>query len=284
MTDVWVCSACHSINRQRDSRCYKCGAKQETAMQGAVADVRLEAAVANRAVRGYRPAWSLALVASVLILFVAGLGVYLVVASFPAIEILKADFAALASGTTHTIDPRLAARIEELATPGFIRALALIVAVVAFALWLSRVVGNVPVLGGGQPSTTPVKALVYPLIPLVNLYKVPGIIQDVLYRVDPRAGGFFMVLLAWFGLVGSWFVDLIGGWVLAGLATSEMLNAGSVADAVRVFDTYVDRAYIVDIVIAAMIAAGALFLVILMLRIELRSAARDREIRAAVLT
>ena len=28
MTDIWVCSTCHSINRQRNDRCYKCGGPQ----------------------------------------------------------------------------------------------------------------------------------------------------------------------------------------------------------------------------------------------------------------
>ena len=41
MNDIWVCSQCSSINRQRSGNCYKCKAPQSQAT-GAMADVRFE--------------------------------------------------------------------------------------------------------------------------------------------------------------------------------------------------------------------------------------------------
>ena len=38
MTDIWVCGTCHSINRQRNAKCYKCGAKQDMSATGPLAD------------------------------------------------------------------------------------------------------------------------------------------------------------------------------------------------------------------------------------------------------
>jgi hypothetical protein len=44
MTDVWVCSTCHSINRQRGARCYKCGAKRDKGAD-VLPDARTDAAI-----------------------------------------------------------------------------------------------------------------------------------------------------------------------------------------------------------------------------------------------
>jgi hypothetical protein len=65
MTDVWVCGECHSINRQRDSRCYKCGAKQAAAATGELATHRQEQAIVTRTLVSYRPALPLAIAAAV---------------------------------------------------------------------------------------------------------------------------------------------------------------------------------------------------------------------------
>ena len=69
---------------------------------------------------------------------------------------------------------------------------------------------NVPTLGRRRADRSPVRVFVFTLIPLWQLFKVPGMIQEVLYRVAPEAGGFGMVIAAWIGLVGSRFVSLVG--------------------------------------------------------------------------
>jgi hypothetical protein len=166
---------------------------------------------------------------------------------------------------------------------GLIRLGVLLLALLYFGAWLSRVIMNIPALGGGVPTTTPTKAFIYPIIPIVNLIKVPGMIQDALYRVDPKAGGFFMVALAWIGLVGSWIFAFVAGWItefkfagdIAGVTTPKQA-----ADAVR---SYLDLSVAIELVAAVMVAVGSLILVGVMIRIERRSRARDQEIRAAAL-
>jgi hypothetical protein len=153
-------------------------------------------------------------------------------------------------------------------------------ALLFFAAWLSRVVSNVPALGGGIPSTSPGRAFVNTLIPLVNLRTVPGMVQDVLYRLDPRGGGVFMVGAAWFGLVGSWIVSFLAGWYLDLRLTFDLFNAASLEEAVASFRTLLTLAVAIDVSTGALIAIGAVVLIALMIRIERRSRARDAEVRA----
>jgi Domain of unknown function (DUF4328) len=282
MNDIWVCSTCRSINRQRSERCYHCGATQAEAMPTEGPALRVVTAVAERVARPYRPAWPLALVASVLILVVAALGVFIVVELADAIAVLKAEAASLVADP-EGYDPAAADRALALSSIEVLRLGLLAVAVTAFGAWLSRVVSNIPTLGGGDPSTTPLRAFVYSLIPLVNLVKVPGIVQDALYRVEPKAGGLFMVVLAWFGLVGSWFVERVGSWMITSRMVGALLDAASPEDALAAIVAAFDQAYLLGLATSLMVAGGAVILVIVMLRIELRSAARDREIRGAVL-
>ena len=159
--------------------------------------MRVEQALANRTVVPYRSAWFRGAIAAVLILSVAAIGVVLLLASLDDVAWIKDQVAVVANGGSLATD-ELNRRLAGLAGPGLIKFGLTVAAVFAFGAWLSRVVTNIPALGGGVPSTTPTKAFVYPIIPIWNLIKVPGMIQDALYRVDANAGGFFMVVLAWF--------------------------------------------------------------------------------------
>ena len=273
MNDIWVCAACKSINRERDRRCYKCQAPAEAAMTTAGPGLRIETAVANRAVQGYRPTLVIAAVAGALIVAVALLGVYLVVAQSSGLEALKSAFAP--GITAASAQDILRSENQRLAAPALLRTGLTILALVSFAIWLSLATANVPALGGGTPSRSSTKALIYPLIPIVNLIKVPGLILDVLYRVDPKSGGAFMVIAAWMGLVGSW--------IIAFTAVGRIFDAGSVSAVSGILADTLDQSLVLAIVTEVMIAGGALLLVVLMARIERRCAARDREIRAAVL-
>jgi hypothetical protein len=53
MLDVWVCSKCHSVNRERSSRCYKCGGPRSDAT-GQGATLRQERAINARLVAPVR--------------------------------------------------------------------------------------------------------------------------------------------------------------------------------------------------------------------------------------
>jgi hypothetical protein len=279
VTDIWVCGTCHSINEQRRGRCYKCGARQEVAATGEMATLRREQAIASRTVVAYRPAAALGLATSFFLLGLAVVNLAGIVQTFGLSSFLDQQLGVLEA--TGSIDePAFLARTEEMNRLGLANLAVVLPALLFFAAWLSRVVSNVPALGGGIPSTSPGRAFVNTLIPLVNLRTVPGMVQDVLYRLDPRGGGVFMVGAAWFGLVGSWIVSFLAGWYLDLRLTFDLFNAASLEEAVASFRTLLTLAVAIDVATGALIAIGAVVLIALMIRIERRSRARDAEVRA----
>jgi hypothetical protein len=279
MTDVWVCGACHSINRQRDNHCYKCGAAQETAATGEMATLRQETAIISRTVVPYRPAAAVGMAASIFLLGLAAVSIAAVVQSFGVMSFISRQLDLLQQ-TGQIDESGLTAIRRSLDTFALVRLVIILPTLVFFGAWLSRVVSNVPALGGGIPGTSPWRAFVNTLIPGLNLRTVPGTIQDVLYRLDPKAGGFFMVAIAWVGLVGSWFVSVIGTRYLSARVTFDILNATSLTDAVNAVRGLITAAFILDVVTGILIALGAVVLIMLMVRIERRSRARDAEVRA----
>jgi hypothetical protein len=279
MTDVWVCGECHSINRQRDSRCYKCGAKQAAAATGEMATHRQEQAIALRSVVGYRPALPFAIAAAVFLFGLAAVAVAGMASSLSLFSFATQQLDVLKAGGS--LDEASWARFESSDDAlGMVQIAIIVPLLVFFGLWLSRVVANVPALGGGIPGITPANALIRTLIPGVNLRTVPGVIHDVLYRLDPTGGGFFMVAAAWVGLVGSWLIRVIARWYLNARTVGDVVNARSLDEAVESVRTDVTAAVAVDVVTGILIAAGALILIALMIRIEMRSQARDAEVRA----
>ena len=280
MTDVWVCGTCHSLNRQRNARCYKCGAKQVEADTGVLADTRTRLALQQRTAVRYRSSMLRALIASGFILAVAVLNLIVLVVGAPLRQFVREqvqlvydggefDTAALAAGLAPGIGFGVALQVTSL------------IALICFAAWLSRVVMNIPALGGGMPRSTPTRAFIYPFIPIVNLIKVPPMIQDALYRLDPKAGGFFMIMLAWVGLIGSAIVRFLADNWQRLRVESIVRNAETREQMLDDFLQVLDVDAIVTTITAVMISAGAVVLVVIMLRIEARARARDQEIRAA---
>ena len=279
MTDIWVCGNCHSINRQRSKNCYKCGSAQSVAATDDGATHRQEQAIAMRSVVAYRPAAALGLAASIFLVGLAAVQVFGIIESFGLARFFTSQLDLLkASGTFD--DGAFNARLADSSRLDVISLAVVLPALLFFAAWLSRVVSNVPALGGGIPGASPWRAFVTTLIPVTNLRTVPGIIQDVLYRLDPKAGGIFMVGIAWFGLVGSWIVSYFAGRYVGLRVTFDIRNAASLDQAIESLRTLVTAALVIDIVTGVLIAIGAVVLIMLMLRIERRSRARDAEVRA----
>jgi RNA polymerase subunit RPABC4/transcription elongation factor Spt4 len=279
MTDIWVCSSCHSINRQRNAHCYKCGSAQATAATGEMATHRQEQAIATRTVVAYRPAAALGLATAIFLLGLVAVNVAMSIESLDLWRFADAQLALLKSNGSLD-EAALSARLQQTSRLGIVNLAIVLPTLVFFAAWLGRVVSNVPALGGGLPGTNPGRAFVNTLIPLVNLKTVPGTIQDVLYRLDPKGGGVFMVMVAWVGLVGSWILSFFGGWYLNLRVTFDIVNAETLDEAVESLRALLLGALILDIVTSVLIGIGAIVLILLMMRIERRSRARDREIRA----
>lgn len=280
VTDIWFCPSCHSVNRQRDKRCYKCHTPQDAA-SGPGLNVRIQAAIANRTVARYRSTRLLALMTIGLILALTALATAIVVAGLADLDWQREQITNIVNGGTPN-QAEILQRSERLASADLARLMLGVATLIFFAAWLSRAIANIPALGGGRMARSPARAFIYTLIPVWNLLKVPGMIQEVLYRVEPRAGGFFMVFIAWFGIVGSWLVAFFGGLVIGFHFVSELLAAGTTGERVAAVQGYFDQVIALEVLTAIFVAGGAAVLVLLMIRIEWRSAARDREIRAAL--
>jgi hypothetical protein len=279
VTDIWVCAKCHSINRQRGKRCYKCGADQETAATGEMSTLRQEQAIVSRTVVRYKPASALGLAASIFLLCLVAVVIASLIDSIALSRFFDTQLGLFE--TTGTIDEAAwDARLAQTDRLGLISLGVVVPTLLFFGAWLGRVVANVPALGGGIPGTSPGRAFVNTLIPLVNLRTVPGMVQDVLYRLDPKAGGVFMVGIAWFGLVGSWILSFLAGWYLQLRVTFDILGATSIKEAVASLRGLFTAALILDIVTSVLISIGAVVLIMLMIRIDRRSQARDAEVRA----
>ena len=279
MTDIWVCGTCHSINRQRNNKCYKCGSAQATAATGEMATHRQEQAIAVRTVARYRPARALLFAAAIFIVGLAAVSILAIVATLDVTSFFTKQLDLFEKTGVWDVDA-LDAKTTSVGWVAIIRLAIVVPALLFFAAWLSRVVANVPALGGGLPGTTPARAFINTLIPVVNLRTVPGTVQDVLYRLDPTAGGFFMVLIAWVGLVGSWVVAAVAGRYLTLRTTFDLANATSLEDAIAKARPLINAALVLDVVTGVLIALGSVVLIMVMVRIERRSQARDREIRA----
>jgi hypothetical protein len=277
VTDIWVCGSCHSINRQRGKRCYKCGATQETAATGEMSNLRQEQAIISRTVVAYRPALALALAATLFLLVFAFVSVGRLLFAIEFYQFFDDQLGKLAA--TGTMDNKAILSKALAGAPWIFGGLVVIPTLLFFGAWLSRVVSNVPALGGGVPNTSPGRAFVNTLIPVVNLWTVPGMIQDVMYRLDPKGGGLFMVGLAWLGLVGSFFISFIAGWYLNLRTTFDTASADTAAEFVKAARPLYTASVILDVVTSALVIVGAIVLILVMMRIERRSRARDREVR-----
>jgi hypothetical protein len=279
MTDIWVCGNCHSINRQRSNNCYKCGAAQATAATDDGTTHRQEQAIAMRSVVAYRPAAALGLAASFFLLGLVVVQFLGIIESLGLGRFFSAQLDLLKTSGRFD-DAAFNARLADANRLDLIGLAVVLPALLFFAAWLSRVVSNVPALGGGIPGASPWRAFVTTLIPVTNLRTVPGIIQDVLYRLDPKAGGVFMVGIAWFGLVGSWILSYFAGRYVSLRVTFDIRNATSLDEAVASLRTLLTAAVVLDVVTGVLISIGAIVLIMLMVRIERRSRARDAEVRA----
>lgn len=280
MLDVWVCSSCHSINRERAAKCYKCGSPREAAT-GEGARLREARAISERVVHSYRSSVEFALVAAFLIVVVAALAIYGTILEAAALPTFNGYIDAVVAG-----GPLDAAGWEAtLHAQDWLDVLTLgagIVALLAFAGWLSISVSNAPMLGGGVPSVTPLRAFYWGIVPILNLRKVPQILVDLLYRLDARRGGVFTVGLAWAGFGGSWILGRIAGLYLDLRLGDAADQAGSLAEFAASLKTLLQTAFNVDIVLTVFVAFGALMLVAIIVEIERRAAARNREVEAVL--
>ncbi len=279
MNDIWICDTCKSINRRRDDHCYRCRAPRSGAMETPGLDLRAGNAALERSTRSYIASWPIALITVVLLVGVAALGLAILKVSADAFADQKRAFLEAVASGHPPADSANVAQAVQMGLLALLQGGLMLLAVLTFAGWLALVTRNVPLLGGGTPSRSPARTFFYTLIPIWNLFKVPGMVQDLMYRVDPEGGGAFMVIAAVVGIVGSWVLNWLGGWVIAIVMVQNLVAATDEMALLGAFSGALDQSLWLRVVVEILAAAGTILLAVIMIRMELRCTARDREIR-----
>ena len=202
--DFWVCGDCRSINNAGARQCYNCRTPRDRAAvdpdtidpssHGPLRTIELPPFHASR--------WAAAL-ASILILAVG-------VMSIVQFNLWRqlADYVARGIATS-----------EDYAYVGSFNIVAIgivLLALIAWALWLSRTVTSMPALGLGYPAANGMMAFVENFIPILNLWRVPAIVRDVARRLEPKTGGDetmtrgeALVFAAWISVFGGYLVPRV---------------------------------------------------------------------------
>ena len=280
MLDVWVCSNCHSVNRERSSSCYKCKASRDQAT-GQGANFRQDRAIQARIIAPVRNTFPLALVVIMFLLAVVGFEIATTVIEVETTPALTAAIDAMASGApldTAPIDA-FTAGLDTYSLPTIVAFLA---GWLALAAWLSLSVANMPGLGGGPPPVDPGQAFVYTLIPIYTFKHVPRVFQALLYRLDSRAGGALVAGFGWFSIFGAWLLSWLATRYLNVRIASDIHNASTVQEVLAGFHDLINGALLVDVITTGMVAAGVVALVVTMVRIELRREARNKDVETAL--
>lgn len=251
--EIWVCANCRSVNKAKAKQCYNCRTPRDlAAVDPTQMEVTGHGQIRAVALPPFRSSRGRAVLASILILAVAILQVVSTVVS-------SAFIRGLLDG-----EPTTDQQIQVLANLSLTSLVLALLALVAWAIWLSRVVTEMPALGLGYPAATALTAFVENFIPLLNLFRVPAIVRDVVRRVDPHPGrGEALISGAWLGIFGGYLIPRIGGVLNA-------FGAASREEALR-------KQLLVEGVATGVVFIGALSLVTLIWWIEVRIARHRRD-------
>ena len=251
MTDgepIWVCANCRSVNKLRAKQCYNCRTpKDRAAVDPLTEDVRGRT-VALPEFHSSRP---YAILASVLILVIGVVQAFnSLVGATLVLRAIEGDVPAEA----------------EIVNTGILGLTTLgigIIALIAWAAWLSKAVRVMPALGLGYPAANGLMAFVESLIPVLNLWRVPAIVRDIVVRLEPKESkGGALIFAAWIGLITGYLLPRFSTW----------FNVFTAED----FDNYVRNQVLVQLIAAGLVLTGSVFLVVLIWWIEGRISRRRR--------
>jgi hypothetical protein len=190
--ELWACRVCRSINTRRANRCYSCHTPREAA---AVKPTDLPTTGKAPPVvhtGTYRSTETQAVVLTLAT-------IVFILATLAATFVLW-RVAELRRGGQAAQSDRLFADM----TPLFALAPILgVAALVAYAAWISRVVGNLPALGLGYSRVSSQMAFIEPLIPGFNIYALPARLGEVLKKVDEKGPGLPLLGLSFILVIGA---------------------------------------------------------------------------------
>jgi hypothetical protein len=174
-SDIWVCGRCRSINPLSRGRCYRCNTPIEIAA-AKPEDLTLQhREVAPEPTGVYRSSETLAVLVSIA-------AVAFILATLVALWINWSATDLRANGEAEAASDLLRDRLPIIAIAPITGVLAL----VAYGLWIRRVVENLPALGTGYSRVSPTWAFFEPLIPGFNLYALPTRIAEAIEKLGPH--------------------------------------------------------------------------------------------------
>src|SRR5215212_9704843 len=185
-SELWACRVCRSINSRRSNRCYSCHTPREAAEVNP-ADIptvgSLPPIEQTYTFRSSEPRAVLATMLTAIFIMASLLTTFLL---WQAAALRVAGERAESESLYDTI-------LLFLPVLPILAAFALL----AYATWISRVVGNLPALGLGYSRVSSTMALIEPLIPGFNLYALPARVGEVLRKLDEKGNGLPLLGLAW---------------------------------------------------------------------------------------
>jgi hypothetical protein len=192
----WVCGNCRSVNPDRSSRCYSCRTPRALALDPKAissappiardAAPEVQAQIAAETGAQYRSSAPFALIVRVTIILISALTLFRLV-----------ELAIVEDPSKFTTFEDLDARLAGVDLVEYAWLGAWFVASILWGLWLSRVIGNVPALGGGWTSATPRSAFFESIVPVFNLYWSVSILREAYTRLSAPREPSLGTLTAW---------------------------------------------------------------------------------------
>jgi hypothetical protein len=190
-SDFWACRACRSINTSRASRCYKCHVPREVAGVKPTEMSVTEPAPVLGPTGTYRSSETRAVFATIAaVVFVFG--------TYIALWIGWQVGNLRATRQRDAADQLFESSQLLLVLPAVLGVLAL----VAYGLWISRAVANLPPLGAGYSRVSPTWAFFEPLIPGLNLYSLPARAGEVISKLGGSTIGLPLIAVSFFLIIG----------------------------------------------------------------------------------
>jgi hypothetical protein len=186
--DIWICNVCRSINPLNSNRCYRC----HTPIQIAAAKPH-ELSIHQQPREAHtEPVGTFRSTESLAVLVTVG-----------AVAFILAGLLAL--WTNYTINDLRASDGRAAADALFQQRLLFLIpapvigvlALLAYAAWIRRVVDNLPALGLGFARVSPTWAFFEPLIPGFNVYSIPARIAEVIQKLGGHLYATALIGLAW---------------------------------------------------------------------------------------
>lgn len=213
--EFWVCGDCRSINNAGARQCYNCRTPRDrAAVDPSQIDPSTHGRLREIELPEFRSSRWAAMLASILILAVAVLQVV-------QFNVSAALINQILGGTEGTLE-----QFIYVGSVGIVAFGVALLALIAWALWLSRTVTSMPALGLGYPAANGMMAFVENFIPILNLYRVPAIVRDVVRRLEPKAGGDetmtrgeALVFAAWISIFGGYLVPRVLGFLTSDVGT-----------------------------------------------------------------